>query len=242
MSKTLNMVGGGSSGGLYASIFATGVAQEDTVALTTPNGKVKSGKWASRTASVDCSVPVMNGYNSPSGQVVESDHYDTNYGWQLFDNDASTSWCSAKLSAYVYYDFGKDTIIKNFEIQKPDNTLYRPTSFEIITVDDDGNVTPIQSYTFEGTIGLQKFTVDTEVVSKKWGIRVTGCTHFNFHIYHFQMFGIQNLEVYGFLFDRLDEHGTYTLTANNGTQTVAKTVLVDVVEDRIEIDYSGGYA
>lgn len=33
--------------GLFASIIATGVAQSDTVTLTTPSGKVKSGKWVS---------------------------------------------------------------------------------------------------------------------------------------------------------------------------------------------------
>ena len=47
MSKTLNTVGGGAKG-LFASIFATGVAQSDTVTLTTPSGKVKSGKWATQ--------------------------------------------------------------------------------------------------------------------------------------------------------------------------------------------------
>ena len=47
MSKTMNMVGGGAKG-LFASIFATGVAQSDTVTLTTPSGKVKSGKWATQ--------------------------------------------------------------------------------------------------------------------------------------------------------------------------------------------------
>lgn len=78
MSKTLNMVGGGAKG-LFASILATGVSETDTVTLTTPSGKVKSGKWSSRPNPAAHGLPAeyqeVEYLETTGTQHIRTDYY-----------------------------------------------------------------------------------------------------------------------------------------------------------------------
>ena len=107
MSKTLNMVGGGAKG-LFARFFATGVAQTDTMTLTTPSGKIKSGKWATKEKRIPYAIPAMTSNTTPSGKVSVSSSYRDDITFYAVDGDSSTYWLSAANAkaneSYIQYE------------------------------------------------------------------------------------------------------------------------------------------
>ena len=60
-------------------------------------------------------VPIMTGYNTPSGEVIESTHDQQNYGWKAFDGNENTVWSTSNpTNDYVGYHFTSPKHITKF--------------------------------------------------------------------------------------------------------------------------------
>ena len=75
--------------------------------------------------SLNVSVPKMDNYTTPFGEVIELGYVTSGYeGYRAFDNDLSTYWQSnTNYTGMICYNFEKEVLVKNmYSIMKSPNT------------------------------------------------------------------------------------------------------------------------
>lgn len=84
-----------------ASDYASETLLSDSTWLSAIDGS------AYKDYVINASVPTMTSYNTPSGQVIESSRYTTNYGWYAFDQNTNDRWAAGtqNVGEYVGYIF-----------------------------------------------------------------------------------------------------------------------------------------
>ena len=77
-------------------------------------------------------VPKMTSATAPSGEVVNSTAYSSNYGYKAFDGDSSTYFSTVLQNRpyYIGYVFTSATIIKKIHVRCI-NLSYTPTTFKV---------------------------------------------------------------------------------------------------------------
>lgn len=305
MSKVLNMVGGGAKG-LFASIFATGVAQSDTVTLTTPSGKVKSGKWSSRPNPAAHGLPdayqeaeyiestgtqyiktgilgnysadldfMLTAYKFPTGgetlfgsQITNqymflTRSWDSPYNQLRYQSWYGNNGNSIKLFGDAnlndrkkvtadFYSSGNDLIYNGELIQSGgvgvNAVENESTNVYIFANNVNGNPDGYSCMRFYPSKmrNKNKNLVRDYIPCYRKSDHVAGAYDLinntfteNAGTGEFIVGPDVPVSIGGYLFEKLGEFGTYTLTANNSAITVTKDILVDAVaEYQIAIAYS----
>lgn len=293
MSKTLNMVGGGAKG-LFASIFATGVDQSDTVTLTTPSGKVKSGKWSSKPN------PAAHGLPAEYQEVEYIEATGTQFFNTLFTPSTTdcfklklkittpatvangyfygassgNGWCSFEyLNTQAYWNVGNSTVKGGHAMSGGTayeyDVTYKKGTFSVegatsFSMSYSGNLGSEQFCVFNSGVGNSNFAKgklkylqmyagsDFEIIrdyvpcyrksDNAAGLYdlVNGVFYANAGTGEFVVGPEIPATFGGYLFEKLGEYGTYTLTAIRSTDGKTETVeiLVDAaVEYLIEISF-----
>lgn len=246
----------GGSGGEAASIFITGLSETDTVTCT-KDGKTKQGKWVEREVTVYNKnlVPAMTSNTEPKGVASASSEYvdsnGNNKSWKAFDRTHTDGWdqwsspYGASLPQWIQYKFDSPVTINGMKLCNLADASYATNSVGYVSISDDGeNFTKIHEFSVPIT------TIDSPAevqFSKSYTtqyVRVYLTSYNNTYssgtcrIALLQFMGYETSVKQGWLFDKLKEYGTYTITATNDTDTVTQDVLVDMAtEFDIEMSY-----
>ena len=262
------------TGGMTAEIFVTGLSETDTVTCT-KDGKVKQGKWASKT---NPAVSVPAGYTQL--EYIES------RGTQYIDtNIKPTGSMDFEVTAYVQSSAAQGTLFSGGDNY---NSKYLGVSIDQVNPGESDIRYDSQRYKF--TLSSEKFmiskvsnklllnnvefatcsvvtfvsnypirlfaynrggSIGEKIAAKLYGLKLSdnGSDVANFIPAKRNSDGVVGLydlvsksfftnagtgtftagseipsATSGWLFDRLKEYGTYTITATNGTDTVSEQV------------------
>lgn len=249
--------------GETASIFVTGVAQTDTVTCT-KNGKSYKGEWKSKSIIIPNVplIPNMTSNTAPSGVASATKVYSNNLAYRAFDGDDST-YAYGSVNALPWtlqYEFPQSVSINSFSyrIGTASSTDGERTATHNVQVSLDGSTweTIWSGQTSRGgnnpESGAVTLTETKNIKYIKWvTTAMTGGENPSECVYDFQVYRSQEDVVEGYEFT-VNDYGTYTITATNGTNTTTQDVLVDsaaqydislsYVDERLKIWLNGsGY-
>lgn len=225
------------SGGETARIQVSGVSQTDTVTCT-KDGKRYKGIWFSeqKQIQVDKEIPKMTSNTTPSGVASSTSDYSADFvAWKAFDkNDVGTPGWSPPYNAslsntYCQYEFTKPIV---------------PTKIQI---GFGGNG---YSFTVKASLdGTSWDTLASNISNSRgnWSTKEIS-TNSYYKYYRFYMIGASNgtgagdghkFNVIGYIEEdkyvsgyefTVNQYGTYTITATDGTNIKTQDVLVDAAE------------
>lgn len=141
--------------------------------------------WSStyKDSVLNCKVPTMTGYTTPSGVVACSSVYlndDNNYGgWHLFDGiyTSSNYWVPAQTdnSPWCSYDFGKAVRIIGFGIA----VMYKDSQQVYVEGSNDNSTWTVLSDSVSNT---QNYTLIDRLMTKDGAINTTSYRYYRVHL------------------------------------------------------------
>lgn len=243
---------------MTAEIFVIGLSETDTVTCT-KDGKVKQGKWVEKEVTIynENLIPAMTSNTEPKG-IASASSVDTDgntkverSAWKAFSrvftghNDQWSSTYGATLPQWIQYKFDSPTNISGMKLCNIADGNYSTNSVGYVSISDDGeNFTKIQEFSVPVTTVDSPSEVQFGKSYTAQYVRVY-LTSYNdtyssgtCRIALLQFMGYEKSVQHGWLFDKLNSYGTYTITVTNGTDTATQDVLVDMATQySIEMRY-----
>ena len=137
-------------------------------------------------------VPTMTDYTTPSGEVIENEHFGTDYGWKAFDGNDSTYWnCLNINNGILIYKFPSPVKIKLVKYSSLLSTNNLPKSITISGSSDNTSYTDMQSYAASQVVGENNIDLrnnDTSYSYLKFGVSAS---------YASTSFVVNTLQFYG---------------------------------------------
>ena len=225
------------AGGEKASIQVLGVSQTDTVTCT-KDGKRYKGTWFSeqKQTQVDKEIPKMTSNTTPSGVASSASNYDSNYvAWKAFDKNAvlSNGWSppyNASLSTtYCQYEFADPIVPTQIQIGFGGNGY----SFTVKASLDGTSWDTLASNISNSRGNWSTKEISTNSYYKYYRFYMVGASNGTGsgagHKFNVTGYTLEDVTVEGFEF-KVNQYGTYTITATDGTNTATQDVLVDAAE------------
>ena len=225
------------AGGATASIQVLGVSTTDTVTCVR-NGKSYSSKWVHVETQVKVSkdIPAMTSNNTPSGVASSTSDYHADYAaWKAFDkNDVGTAGWSPPYNAslsntYCQYEFTEPIVPTKIQIGFGGDGY----SFTVKASLDGTSWDTLASNISNSRGNWSTKEISTNSYYKYYRFYMVGASNGTGsgagHKFNVTGYTLEDVTVEGFEF-KINQYGTYTITATNGTNTATQDVLVDAAD------------
>ena len=178
----------------------------------------------------------MTSNTTPSGVASSTSDYDSNYvAWKAFDkNDVGTAGWSPPYNAslsntYCQYEFTEPIVPTKIQIGFGGDGY----TFNVKASLDGSSWDTLASNVSNSRYSWSTINIDTDKYYKYFRFYMVGASsgtgQGQGHKFNVTGYALKDVTVEGFEF-KVNQYGTYTITATNGTKTATQDVLVDAAD------------